>query len=163
MGSVEKISVRSFQLRHQNGPLHTIPFGEIKQLTNYSRDWAIMKLKLRLVYGTDIEKVRKLGKNLGKELASDPEIGHLFLDPLKSQGVVEMEDSAMICRVKFMTRPGDQFLARRHVYTRIHELFAREGIQFANRQVTVRVENAPPGVDISPALGAVQPVIDQQA
>lgn len=163
MGSVEKISVRSFQLRHQNGPLHTIPFGEIKQLTNYSRDWAIMKLKLRLVYGTDIEKVRKIIKNLGKELAADPEIGHLFLDPLKSQGVVEMEDSAMICRVKFMTRPGDQFLARRHVYTRIHELFAREGIQFANRQVTVRVENAPPGVDISPALGAVQPVIDQQA
>jgi len=162
MGSVEKISVRSFQLRHQNGPLHTIPFGEIKQLTNYSRDWAIMKLKLRLVYGTDIEKVRKLIKKLGQQLAADPEIGHLFIDPLKSQGVVEMEDSAMICRVKFMTRPGDQFLARRHVYARIHELFEREHIQFASRQVTVRVEGGPPGTDVSPALGAFAPVIEPQ-
>ncbi|GAB5375672.1 MAG: hypothetical protein AcusKO_21340 [Acuticoccus sp.] len=159
MGSVEKISVRSFQLRHHNGPLHTIPFGEIKQLTNFSRDWVIMKLKLRLVYGTDIEKVRKLVKKLGQQMAADPEIGHLFLDPLKSQGVVEMEDSAMICRVKFMTKPGDQFLARRHVYTSIHNLFEKEGIQFASRQVTVRVAGAQPGDDITPALGAVAPVV----
>ncbi|MEM0908484.1 MAG: mechanosensitive ion channel domain-containing protein, partial [Pseudomonadota bacterium] len=107
-GAVEKISLRSFQLRHHNGPLHTIPFGSISQLTNYSRDWVIMKLKLRLVYGTDIEKVRKLVKKLGQQIAADPEVGPLFLEPLKSQGVVEMEDSAMICRVKFMTKPGDQ-------------------------------------------------------
>ncbi len=42
MGTVEKISVRSFQLRHHNGPVHTVPYGEIRTLTNYSRDWAIM-------------------------------------------------------------------------------------------------------------------------
>jgi len=63
-GSVERISLRSFQLRHHNGPLHTIPFGNIDQLTNFSRDWAIMKLKLRLEYGADIEKVRKMIKKL---------------------------------------------------------------------------------------------------
>ena len=40
-GTVEKISVRSFQLRHHLGPLHTIPFGEIHSLTNYSRDWVM--------------------------------------------------------------------------------------------------------------------------
>ncbi|MEM9224743.1 MAG: mechanosensitive ion channel family protein [Pseudomonadota bacterium] len=139
MGSVEKISVRSFQLRHHNGPLHTIPFGEIKQLTNFSRDWVIMKLPLRIAYGTDIERVRKLIKKLGVDMAADPEIGPLFVEPLKSQGVVEMEDSAMILRVKFMTKPGDQFVLRRHVFTRIGELFEKEGIRFAHRQVTVRI------------------------
>jgi len=139
VGAVEKISLRSLQLRHHNGPLHTIPFGEIKQLTNFSRDWVIMKLKLRIAYGTDVERVRKLVKKLGQEMTKDPEIGPLFLQPLKSQGVVEMEDSAMIMRVKFMTRPGDQFILRRHVYTRIGELFEREGIRFAHREVTVRI------------------------
>ncbi|WP_083923678.1 mechanosensitive ion channel family protein [Amorphus coralli] len=137
-GVVEKISIRSFQLRHQNGPLHTIPFGEIKRLTNYSRDWVIMKLPLRLTYDTDPEKVRKLVKKLGTQLLEDPDIGHMFLDQLKSQGVYQMEDSAMIIRVKFMTRPGDQFLVRKRVYAEIRELFEREDIHFAHREVTVR-------------------------
>ena len=164
-GVVEKISLRSFQLRHHNGPLHTVPFGEIKQLTNFSRDWVIMKLKMRVTYDTDVEKVRKLVKKLGQELLSDPDIGPLFLEPLKSQGVVEMDDSAMIIRVKFMTKPGDQFMARRVVYTRIQELFEREGIHFAHREVTVRVADLDRPLtdeEKTAVAGAVRPVIDQQ-
>src|SRR3546814_12166749 len=38
-GVVEKISLRSVQLRHHNGPLNTIPFGEMGNITNHSRDW----------------------------------------------------------------------------------------------------------------------------
>ena len=66
-GTVEKVSVRSFQLRHHLGRLHTVPFGEIKYLTNFSRDWVMMKLPLRVTYDTDIEKVRKLVKNWDKD------------------------------------------------------------------------------------------------
>ncbi len=149
-GTVEKISVRSFQLRHHLGALNTIPFGEIKVLTNYSRDWVIMKLPLRVTYDTDVEKVRKLIKNLGQELLKDPVIGDSFIQPLKSQGVIEMQDSAMIIRVKFMTKPGDQFLVRKKVYEDIRELFAREGIHFAHREVTVRLADGK-AEDLTPA------------
>jgi small-conductance mechanosensitive channel len=138
-GTVEKISVRSFQLRHHLGPLHTIPFGELQVMTNYSRDWVIMKLPLRVTYDTDVEKVRKLIKKLGVELLDDPVIGANFIQPLKSQGVIEMQDSAMIIRVKFMTKPGDQWLIRKRVYEEIRSLFEREGIRFAHREVTVRL------------------------
>lgn len=140
-GTVEKISIRSMQLRHHMGALHTIPFGEIRHLTNYSRDWVMMKLKLRLTYDTDVERVRKLIKKLGQELLEDEELGPKFLQPLKSQGVYSMEDdSAMIIRVKFMTRPGDQFEVRKTVFARIRDLFEREGIQFAHRVVSVRLD-----------------------
>ncbi|MGZ2256435.1 mechanosensitive ion channel domain-containing protein [Roseobacter sp. A03A-229] len=138
-GTVEKISVRSFQLRHHLGALHTIPFGEIQVMTNYSRDWVIMKLPLRVTYDTDVEKVRKLIKKLGVELLDDPVIGENFIQPLKSQGVIEMQDSAMIIRVKFMTKPGDQWLVRKKVYEEIRALFEREGIKFAHKEVTVRL------------------------
>ncbi|MDW4499705.1 mechanosensitive ion channel family protein [Sulfitobacter sp. D35] len=138
-GTVEKISVRSFQLRHHLGALHTIPFGEIQVMTNYSRDWVIMKLPLRVTYDTDVEKVRKLIKKLGVQLMDDPVIGENFIQPLKSQGVIEMQDSAMIIRVKFMTKPGDQWLVRKKVYQEIRELFEREGIKFAHKEVTVRL------------------------
>lgn len=138
-GSVEKISLRSMQLRHHRGALHTIPFGEIKHLTNYSRDWVMMKLPLRVNYDTDVDKVRKLVKNLCKELMAHPEVGHMFLQPLKSQGVFKMEDSAMIIRVKFMTKPGEQFMTRKVVYAEIRKLFEENGIEFAHQRVTVHV------------------------
>lgn len=164
-GTVEKISVRSFQLRHHLGALNTIPFGEIKVLTNYSRDWVIMKLPLRVTYDTDVEKVRKLIKNLGVRLLDDPVIGENFIQPLKSQGVIEMQDSAMIIRVKFMTKPGDQWLVRKKVYEDIRALFAVEGIKFAHREVTVRLADAKAD-DLSEdqkeaVAGAVQGVIDE--
>ncbi|MDA0341475.1 MAG: mechanosensitive ion channel [Proteobacteria bacterium] len=163
-GSVERISIRSLQLRHHLGPLHTIPFGEIQHLTNYSRDWVMMKLPLRVTYDTDVEKVRKLIKNLGAELMEHPEIGDKFLEPLKSQGVFKMEDSAMIIRVKFMTKPGDQFMVRKLVYARIQELFAQQGIKFAHREVTVRVasDDGRPLSDAekNAAAGAVIPSLD---
>ena len=144
-GTVESISIRSMQLRHHNGPLHTIPFGEIKFLTNYSRDWVMMKLPLRVTYDTDVEKLRKMIKKLGQEMLEDPELGPKFLAPLKSQGVIQMEDSAMIVRIKFMTRPGDQWGLRTKVFAKIRELFEREGIKFAHREVTVRIASDPTG------------------
>ena len=138
-GTVEKISVRSFQLRHHLGYLHTIPFGELQVMTNFSRDWVIMKLPLRVTYDTDVERVRKLIKKLGEALLDDPVIGQNFIQPLKSQGVIEMQDSAMIIRVKFMTKPGDQWLVRKRVFEEIRSLFEREDIRFAHREVTVRL------------------------
>ena len=150
-GMVENISIRSMQLRHHNGPLNTVPFGEIRQLTNFSRDWVMMKLPLRVTYDTDVEKLRKLVKKLGQDLLQDPELGPKFLQPLKSQGVIQMEDSAMIIRVKFMTRPGDQWTLRNKVFARIRELFEREGIKFAHREVTVRIADHEAGKPLSEA------------
>ena len=45
----------------------------------------------------------------------------------------------MIIRVKFMTKPGEQFVTRKVVYESIQDLFAREGIHFAHKEVTVRL------------------------
>ena len=142
-GTVEKISLRSFQLRHHLGMLHTIPFGEIQFLTNFSRDWVMMKLPLRLTYDTDVERVRKMIKKLGLSLLEDPEIGDKFIQPVKSQGVIQMDDSAMIVRIKFMTYPGEQWVLRKRIYAEIRELFEREGIKFAHREVTVRLPDLP--------------------
>ena len=166
-GSVEKISIRSFQLRHHLGALHTIPFGEIHQLTNYSRDWVMMKLPLRVTYDTDVEKVRKLVKKLGQKLLEDPVVGDTFMQPLKSQGVYKMEDSAMIIRVKFMTKPGEQFVTRKVVYQSIQDLFAREGIKFAHKEVTVRVAHDDDH-ELTPqekkaATAAAREIIDSEA
>jgi small-conductance mechanosensitive channel len=164
-GTVEKISIRSFQLRHQNGPLNTVPFGEIQRLTNYSRDWVIVKLPIRVTYDTPVSKLTRVVKALSKELLADEDIGHMFIEPLKSQGVYQMEDSAMVVRMKFKTRPDDQFVVKRIVYAKIRETFEREGIHFAHRNVTVFIGNPealrpgepPPGAGMAAPPAQPQP------
>jgi len=144
-GTVERISVRSLQLRHHLGAVHTIPFGDISALTNYSRDWVIMKLPLRLTFDTDPQQVKKIIKRIGAEFMEDELMGDGLLEPPKSQGVMQMEDSAMILRVKFKAIPGKQFVIRRELLHRIRAAFEEAGIRFANREVTVRVnEDATP-------------------
>ncbi|MDX1431688.1 MAG: mechanosensitive ion channel family protein [Gammaproteobacteria bacterium] len=151
-GSVEAISVRSLRLRHHNGPLHTVPFGEIKHLTNYSRDWAIMKFELRVPFETDLDKVRKIIKRIGQEMLDDEELGPLMLSPLKSQGVNRMDDSALILRCKFTALPGQQFYVRREAFTRIQKAFDEAGIHFAPRRVIVE---APTPALAQAAAGAI--------
>lgn len=96
-----------------------------------------MKLELRLPFDTDLERVRKLVKGVGRDMLADPELGPNFLQPLKSQGVHRMDDSAFIIRVKFMAKPGEQFILRREVYRRLQEAFYANGLRFAPRRVIV--------------------------
>ena len=138
-GTVEKLSVRSMRLRHHLGAVQTIPYGEIATVRNLSRDWVIMKLEIRLPYDVDIEKVRKIIKKIGQEMMQDEEIGPNMLQPLKSQGVMRVEESALIVRMKFTAKPGEQWVIRRVAYTRVRDALAAVGIEFAHREVKVRL------------------------
>jgi len=141
-GSVEHISLRSLRLRNARGPVHTIPFGDMGTVTNMSRDYIITKLDFRVRYDTNVDKVRKIIKKINLEIGKDPEMGPNLLDKIKSQGVKELDDSAMIMRLKFKTIPGEQFVIRREVFRMIQESFRENGIEFAHRNVTVYM---PPG------------------
>ncbi len=148
MGTVEKISLRSLRLRHHRGLVHTIPYGEIPKLTNYSRDWVIMKLRFRVPFDTDIKQIKKIFKKIGKSLLEDPELGKDFLQPFKSQGVAEVDDNGIVIRGKFMAKPGKQFMIRKEVYVRVQKAFEEANIPFARKQVMVHI----PGLENLEAL-----------
>ncbi|MGI9502559.1 MAG: mechanosensitive ion channel family protein [Geminicoccaceae bacterium] len=139
-GAVEHMSIRSVRLRHHRGALHTVPFGEIAHLTNHSRDWAIMKLRFRVPFGADIERIRKMFKKIGQELLEHPDVKDDFIQPFKSQGVIEVDDYGLIIRAKFMSKPGRQFIIRRHAYRAVQEAFAEAGIEFGTPEVRVVVD-----------------------
>ncbi|MEM6974587.1 MAG: mechanosensitive ion channel domain-containing protein [Pseudomonadota bacterium] len=139
-GTVERISVRSLILRHHLGKVHTIPFGEIPKLTNYSRDWVIMKLRFTVPFDTDLMKVKKLFKKIGQEMMADPAFAEDFLQPFKSQGVLEVDDVGIVIRGKFMARPGRQWVLRKEIYQRVQRVFEQNGIEFARREVRVKID-----------------------
>lgn len=138
-GTVEKISIRSMQLRHHRGPVNTIPYGEIPKLTNYSRDWVIMKLRFTVPFDTDPNKVKKIFKKIGASMMEDELYKDDFLQPFKSQGVFDFDDVGMIIRGKFMAKPGTQFTIRKEIYNRVKAAFAENGIDFARREVRVAI------------------------
>ncbi|MGI0118816.1 mechanosensitive ion channel family protein [Zooshikella sp. RANM57] len=152
-GTVERISIRSMCLRHHLGAVQTLPYSEIATVVNLSRDWVTMKLELRLPYDTDLEKVRKIIKKVGQQMADDPEYGQHFLLPLKSQGVTRVEESALIVRMKFTCKPGEQWVIRREAYRRVKEALEENGIKFAHREVRVRLPDE--GEDGSEATGNI--------
>ncbi len=139
-GTVERISIRSIRLRHHLGAVQTIPFSEIATVRNLSRDWITMKLEFRLDYRTDVEAVRKLIKKEGQKMLDHPEYGKYFLLPLKSQGVIRVEESALIFRMKFTCVPGEQWVIRREAFTRVKEALKTGGIEFAHKSVHVLMQ-----------------------
>ncbi|WP_306341999.1 mechanosensitive ion channel domain-containing protein, partial [Escherichia coli] len=98
--------LRSLKVRHQNGQINTIPFGQLGAITNFSRDWVTVKFNLRMSHDTDIELVRKTVKKIGQEMLTDPELGPQLLEPLKMQGVADIQDNALVLRFKFTAKPG---------------------------------------------------------
>ncbi|MGC1495229.1 MAG: mechanosensitive ion channel family protein [Sulfitobacter sp.] len=145
MGTVEKISIRSMQLRHHKGPVHTIPYGEIPKITNFSRDWVIMKLRFTVPFNTDPNKVKKIFKKIGQDMLEVPEFEGDFLQPFKSQGVLEIDDVGMVIRGKFMAKPGKQFMIRKEIFNRVNAAFAENGIEFARREVRVALPSMEKG------------------
>src|SRR5271169_5560190 len=61
-GTVESFSFRSVRLRHQRGPIFTVPFALLGAVQNMSRDWVVDKLSVGITYDSDIERARKLIK-----------------------------------------------------------------------------------------------------
>lgn len=159
-GTVERISIRSLQLRHHRGAIHTLPYGELRHLTNHSRDWVIMKLEFRVPFDTDLRLLKKLIKKVGQQLKENEFYGDSIIETLKSQGVRRMEEFNMVIGVKFMTKPGEQWLVRRDAYMMVRDIFEENGIRMAERNVKVEVAGAE---DMTPEERAAVAGAAQQA
>jgi small-conductance mechanosensitive channel len=130
-GTVEGFTVRSVRLRHQNGQLHIVPFGQLTHITNFSRDWTTVKFNLSFALDTNVELLRKTVKKMGLDMMEEPQFQKELLQPLKMQGIVDIKDAAIIVRFKFTARPQNPSLIQRTAIRRLFEGLPKLGIQFA--------------------------------
>ncbi|MGE5149718.1 MAG: mechanosensitive ion channel family protein [Rhodospirillaceae bacterium] len=130
-GTVEGFSVRSIRLRHQNGQLHIVPFGQLTHITNFSRDWTTVKFNLAFDLNTDIELLRRTVKKIGLEMMAEPQWQKELLQPLKMQGLVDIKDASLIIRFKFTAKPKNPSMVQRMAIRRMYETLPKLGIAFA--------------------------------
>jgi small-conductance mechanosensitive channel len=150
-GVVESFSLRSVRLRHHRGPVYTVPFGSLGAVQNLSRDWTIEKMSVGVAYNTDLAKVKKLIKGVGKQLVADPELAPHIIETLKLQGIEKFGDYAIEMRMKMTTKPGEQFVVRRQAFALIKEAFDANGVEFAFPVVNVGAASSPAA---APAVAA---------
>ncbi|HWK44629.1 MAG TPA: mechanosensitive ion channel family protein [Stellaceae bacterium] len=152
-GTVEKITFRTVALRHQNGPLHFVPYGMLGSVRNDSRDWVIDKFELPLPTDVDSEAIRKMVKRIGEDMLKNEELAPLIMAPLKAK-LYRIDPGIKVFRCKVQTPPGKQFEIRSEAYRQIETALKAAGIPFANNTPQVTVHNGVP-VPAPPESSAV--------
>lgn len=159
-GTVESFSVRSIRLRHHRGSIYTVPFGSLGAVQNMSRDWAKDKFMITVPFDTDLEKVRKIAKQVGLTLKADPELGEHIIEPIKMKGVEQIGDYGLILGFGMMVKPsGQQTVIRRKAYAMLKQEFKERGIDFASPTVQVAADDSGPAA----AAHAAKLLADQKA
>jgi small-conductance mechanosensitive channel len=128
-GLVEDISLRMTTLRDLNGTVHHIPHGEIKKVSNLSKNFARVNLDIGISYSSNLEHVISVIDKVGLELSEDPNYKDFILSPPKFLRVNEFGDSAIIVKVLGDTKPLKQWEITGELRKRIKIAFDREGIE----------------------------------
>ena len=134
-GVVEGFTLRSIRLRHPTGQLHTIPFGDLGKIANFSRDWAIVKYDFSFPRDVDIDKVRRVVDGVDDALKGDADYGRKILEPLKAQGVVSVSDNALVIQFRFAAEPGNPEAIQRDVMRRLMQAFLAQDVKFGSATV----------------------------
>lgn len=128
-GAVEKMTLRATFLRDLEGTLHVIPNGEMRIVSNLTKNWSRAMVDLGVAYEEDIGRVvATLGK-IGHELYQDEEFAFLLLEEPAVTGVEALGDWAVTVRIMVKTKPGKQWQMARELRRRIKESFEQEGIE----------------------------------
>ena len=127
-GAVEEVTLRTTKLRTEGGELIVIPNGEIRQVTNLSKDWARAVLDIPLAVDSDVPKATEILHQIGEEIMEDEEWSRLLLDPPSVMGIERFGVGFLQLRFVARTLPGRQWDVARELRGRITVAFQRAGV-----------------------------------
>jgi small conductance mechanosensitive channel len=128
-GLVESVDLRTTVLRDLEGKVHIVPNGEIKIVSNLSKEWARSVLDVGISYREDVDQVIDLLSQIGEELASEEPYQSAILEPAQILGVERFGESELVIRMTVKTAPLKQWEVGRELRKRIKARFDEKGIQ----------------------------------
>ncbi len=131
-GVVEAMTLRRTVLRDADGTLHTVPSSQITVVSNMTRDWTQLAMKVSVNYKADSDQVIKLLKEVALEVAHDPQFkGQIVAEP-EVPGIDRVNGDEVEYLLLVKTRPGAQFGISRELRRRIKACFEKSGIEPGN-------------------------------
>ncbi len=128
-GLVEDVNLRRTVLRDLDGTVHSIPNGEVKLASNFTKDWSRVNLDVSVGYGENLDRVIEVLNRLGKELAQDESFGPMIIKAPQALRVANFGDSGIDIKVLGETKPMKQWAVTGELRKRIKKAFDEEGIE----------------------------------
>ena len=151
VGRVEHLTLRRTVLRDARGALVTIANGDIRTVSNLSRDWSQAFVDVSLSPETPLEKTLQALEAAAADLRGDAAWSQALVDGPRILGVQSFDRAASTVRLQVRTVPTRQEEVSRELRRRIQLEFQRQGIPLSNVQ---RLELA--GASLAPQ-GAPKP------
>lgn len=118
-GTVESLSLRSISLRHSDGSLQTIPFSEVGNIINKSRDYAVSSIDVATSYKTKIGTVYEALNKTFEEMTNDPTFEKMILAPLSISGVDRLAETSVHVTASIKITPDPYKYFTKEFYRRL--------------------------------------------
>lgn len=138
-GSVEEVTLRVTSIRDLHGVLHFIPNGEIRTISNRSREWSRAVVDVGITYEDDVDLTMETLREIGEAMRNSPEVGSLVIDEPVITGVEGLEDWQVRVRFLVKTLPSRQYDVERYLRREIQRVFAERRISLASPRQEVVV------------------------
>ena len=133
-GRVEHLTLRRTVLRDARGALVTIANGEIRTVSNLSRDWSQAFVDVSLAPETPVEKTLKALETAAAALRGDPAWSQALVDGPRILGVQDFDRTASTIRLQVRTAPTRQDEVARELRRRIQAELLKQGIPVSSVQ-----------------------------
>jgi len=130
-GSVERITLRATYLRDLEGRVHLIPHGEMRILSNVTKDWARAVVDLNVAFDADFSKVIRALEAAARRAQEDETIKGDLLEAPQTLGWIGLKDWAVQVRIMAKTRPGRQWAVMMALRQSAVEALHAEGVEVA--------------------------------
>ncbi len=105
-GKVEAIKLRTTQVRDDEGVLHVVPNGEMRVVSNLTKDWSKVNLDFDVDIQEDVDKVIDIIKDASRRAAQDGSpVGVYILEGPDVLGVESLKGKTVSIRVVARTEP----------------------------------------------------------
>lgn len=118
-GTVEAITIRTTQVRDQDGRLYHIPNGSILTTSNFTMNYAGLNELITVDKGTDVDKLAHVINHVGEELLSDTEIGPSIIEAPRFDRVDKLSGDGIVIKILGKTTPGEQWQVRGAFYKKL--------------------------------------------
>jgi len=133
-GRVEHLTLRRTVLRDARGALVTIANGEIRTVSNLSRDWSQAFVDVSLAPETPVEKTLRALETAAAALRADPAWSQALVDGPRILGVQDFDRTASTFRLQVRTAPTRQDEVARELRRRIQAELLKQGIPLSSVQ-----------------------------
>jgi small conductance mechanosensitive channel len=139
-GLVEAVNLRTIVLRDEEGTVHVIPNGEVKTLSNRSKDFSYFVLSIAMPYDEDPDAVIAAILDAGASLLDEPAFKPHILAPMEVYGIDDFQPGQLVIKGRIKTVPLKQWTVGRELRKRIAATFKERQISVPTPRLNVTID-----------------------